>query len=508
MMYSLRSFDEMHIWIEFSEANEIDRHREVCQKFGHTIKKLDWSNWSKFQMSEKDFVEILNSMPNLEILHLSSWRSDFLKMNSPQLKLMKLKQVDIIDCQPFIMELLIEKLPPNILMELHVNGFKYADEIWIKFTSKQTSIQVLDIDGEHFNARPFIDLKLKRLKCVLQHNDTPSNQRLFLIDLIRSQQQLTHFDALIDRDFAFSFINDEIFRELCKLKYLECLKINIDAISPDVIQNISCLKNLNALELKTNIISTLQVFNELSLIRNSSMESMIFHMWSFEIPAQIYRNFGENFTNLKSLTITLGTWHKLNFYMETFPNLKSLNIRFGEANNTMEFEQAYDDDGQIHTKMTSLKLQFWGNAPINVQMFIKMRNSFPNLESLDIDSNFPFTQECLNALVNNIHKLRSLRIGSIKVKSNEEFDNEKIELLRSFSQKLRHCKLNLINVLDHFFRFHRGHERRRFGETEHDVDFSFQPLEDALRCDFKISSYSMSNIRTYNHMILEAGKQH
>jgi uncharacterized protein YifE (UPF0438 family) len=43
-----RVFDTMHVFVEFKNADDVTLLKEIYQKHGKSVKKLDWSNWSSY----------------------------------------------------------------------------------------------------------------------------------------------------------------------------------------------------------------------------------------------------------------------------------------------------------------------------------------------------------------------------------------------------------------------------------------------------------------------------
>lgn len=487
--------------MDFQTDEDAKLLSDVFQRHGSTVEKLDWINWSSYKFKQEDVVRMLNSMPNLANLRLSSWREEFEGSAGPSLKLMNLKRLEIEECDGFLLTALAQALPENVLEEFSMKGVRVSNETLKNFLSRQKSIKRLDFDGEFDDAGIFSGLKLTHLSCLSWENEALPGQRSFLKKLLQSQPGLVSLNTLEQRDYAFNFVNGEVFQEIVSMKQLETLKINVDGISSADIRGIALLSNLKNLELKTNRESSLEAFRELSLIKTSPLAHLVLHLWTFEIPAETYKHLGENF-RLKSLEITLGTWHKVNFFIESFPTLESLSIRFGEANNPVELSEAYIDDGKSHLNMKQLKLHFRGNELADAAMVTKMIKSFPNLIYLDLQSKVPFTSAFFREIASNLSKIKVLKLREISVRNNETFPPETIQSLKELSRKLTYCSLDLRNV-----------QMVDFGGPQFDQDidgenrnFTFQPLIDALKDDFEMQSSSMANIRIYNILTLTSGR--
>lgn len=510
-MNSKRLFDAMNVYLEFKNVDDVTLMKDVYQKYGKGIKSLEWCNWSQFVLNEKDIVDMLNFMPNLEELNLSSWRLKFTVQEGTKLNLPKLKKLEISDCDSFIVDFLAKNLPVNVIETLTIKGTTIPNQALNSFVEKQTTIKSLNFTrGNFFNAEVFQCLKLSELRFILTENESPSSQRPHLKALIQSQPALKSLDTLSDCDFSFDFVNDEIFQEITKLRNLETLKINIDAVSSDAIQSITKLKSLRTFDAKTNRDISLETFKELSLLK-LPLEHLVLQLWSFEIPAETYQNYGNNFNALKSLKITLGTRHQINFFIESFPNLESLSVRFGEANNTVDLATVFskEDTLRIHENMKNLNLEFVGGKPVACETFLKLVNSFPHLEKLKIFSSFSFSAEFFNILASNLNEIKSLTINGINVEDEEEFTPEVVESFKALARKLSHCSLHLScvrNAMGAFFMMPED-PSLPLEPMKKERSFSFAPLRLALKDYFKLKESNFSNIRHHYNLNLSIGKE-
>ena len=493
-----RLFNSMNVYLEFENDEDVNFLKEVLKTHGQNVKTLEWTNWSKFVLKHDDVIEIFGLLPNLEELQLSSWSVEFLKPDGSAenvLNLRNLKKLEFSHCDDFIVDFMVNFLPKNIIQQLKIDEYTKSGDSVRNLIGNQQSIVNLDIEGYGFSKAVFSSLKLTHLRCVSRDSETPLEQQTFLKALIASQPGLKFLDTLSDRDFSYNFVNDEIFQEITKCHFLESLKINIDGVSATAIRDIKKLEKLNYLELKTNVETSLEVFEEFSL-QKLPLEHLYLHLWGFEIPQQTYKQFGENF-NLKSLKIKLGTWHQINFFIESFPSLESLSIRFGEANNTVELSRVFSgEDLKIHEKIKSLNLTFWGGELITCEKLLKLLSSFPNLEKLKITSKFPFSSEFFNILSTSLRHIKSLEILGIAVDDEEKFSSEVIESLKTVARKLEYCNFIIQYKKDLFF-----------GENvQNAYKFTFEPLM-VLKDVFKINEATRSNIRLMKHLTLISGKE-
>jgi hypothetical protein len=445
-MNTQRIFDSLDVHIDFQSAEDVILLKDVYQRHGETVKILEWSNWSNFMLNEDDVAEMLNWMPNLEELELSSWRVELGKTEtSPKMRLnlTKLKILEVSDCKNFMVEFLNAHLPENVLKKVKIQRLSVESDVLKRFLDDQQSIEALDIsEGEFLDPEVFQSLKLKHLRCVPYDTDSPAEQRAFMKELIRSQPALTLLDTLSLHDYLFNIVDDEVFHEITECQQLATLKINIDKVPPASVRKIEKMKKLVSLLLPGET----------------------------KISQEIFRQFAENF-NLKSLTAQNGVCHDLNFFIETFPNLEKLSVQY----------IIFMDDSKIHSKLK--KLDIHSNETTSEQHLSRILSCFPNLSVFKVNSSLWFSVDLIRFLSSDVKNVEILEISWIWVNTDEKFPSEIIESLKKMSKKFKHCKLSLINV-------QAGRRSRTIGET----DFSFEPLKKALEDHFRFNEVAMCNI--------------
>lgn len=419
------------------------------------------------------------------------------------IKLSNLKSIEVSECGEFILEFLAKSLPDNTLETFKEARVRDGDANFSALIAKQKSIKHLDISGMDFKSfAPLQELKLEKLRAVIYKSEEKHAEQVeFIKNLISSQTSLTSLDLLDDSAYSHSFVDDAIFAEIVKLTNLETLIISVDGISQ--ISGFEGLSKLKDLHLKTNNEKSLAIFKELSAISNDSIERLTLNMWTFEIPTETYEAFGENYKNLKSLKITLGTKHKINFFAKALPNVEELSIRFGESNNTVEFSQAFESStGVRNENLKSLDLNLWGGELIDSASFFEMLGSFPNLDKLKISSKFPFCGDFFNQLSEKVGNINVVKLSLIEIRNNEKFEASTTDALKALAAKVKFAKLTFRNVQHCDFGGGVGE-----GNDGEDSSFTYKPLIDALEGVYKACESSMANIRVMNDLVLTAGSE-
>ncbi|XP_070496622.1 uncharacterized protein [Chironomus tepperi] len=500
------TIEEFDIWLEIENEDDLQKLKRLFSEKGANVKKLIWSNWSKYELSAADVAAMISNLPQLKVVQFSSWNTELTgETTVGSLELPNLCCLEINECGNFIFDFLSAALPDNKLKCLKIKGVNEVDAKLSEFVKKNLNLKKLDICGGDYSTLDSLkELKLERLRCILYENkDDTDSQRAFLKGLIASQTELKSLDLLNDMDYSFSFVDDSIFAEICALSQLETLLINVDDISVEGIKSISNLKSLKTVEFKTNRDRSLPVFQEFSSIKNTSLENLVLRLWSFDIPAETYTALGANYENLKSLRITLGTRHKISFFVGALPNLESLSIKFGEANNPVEFSNVFDGDEDVkNTNLKKLRLDFWGSEKIDSEKFFKLLDVFENLEYLEIKSKFPFTADFVNQLTEKLNTIKVLKLVSFAISNNETFGAEIVDAFKQLRTKLRYANLTFLNLQQHDF----GQELNE-GEQGVSHSFTYEPFVEALKGVYTANECGFANIRIHNNLVLTAGDE-
>lgn len=466
-------------------SQKIELVRKVFDVYGKQAKKLKWSN--SLKLSPSDVVDALNLLPNLETLEFSEWPEKFYSGGKiGELKAKNLKSLEVEDTN---LKFLAEILPKNSIEFLKMENVK---DLYLKFFESQKNIKTLVLRGDfHKFGKCFKVLKLEKFVNILENypKEVLNESSKFLDSFLASQAELKEIQLATDNSYGSKLINDQLLAKISQISNLESLFMSFDGISK--INSMKNLKNLKRLSLVSNYIEKIEVFRQLSEIKLNSIEILMLHLW-FEIPSEFYQNFAQNFPNLKSLKISLHTYHKINFYAQTFPNLEEISVHFGEANLNTNFSNVFETEtGIFNEKIKKANWSFGGGENVKIEEFIEMLKMFPNLENLSISSNFPVNHEYIEKLTENLGKIKILKLRSFSTKSDEKFPQEFKDSLKNLAGKLKFISLN----------FHHA------GKVMHNTKFSFDPFEKEMGEFFRTNSHGFCNNRTHLFLELTAGRE-
>jgi hypothetical protein len=491
--------------MDFETVDELEKK---YRSIGPKITKLIWNGRREKIFGIDKLDDVFSLMPNLKHLNLRFWNGNAIIGGREMKEIVNLKKLKTLELSHFdamAFKVLSQALPANLLNHFIVDN-NYPEEDFIKFFTKQKLIRNVELNGNFTNVKVFEELKLEKFTNDFIDDDFPLEQRKFLNALVKQQPQLLEMN-LLSSDYVYKFIDDEVFGEICKLQKLKSLRFNIDGITETGIKQISQSTNLKTLEVMTNNIRSLETFKGLSEVELPALKSLVLRLWDFNLPQEIYQNFAKNCINLKSLKITLGNQQTLNFFMTTFPSLESLEIRFGESNKKISFDQAYNDDGQQNVNLKELSIMFTDEENIHTEKFMIMLKAFPNLEKMEIISQFPFTSKFLTKLYENIGSIKDLTLQKFQIGCDEKFPNEIVQIVKKIFDKLERFEINFRNSVKHTTL---GNLclMKTSGKLELEIfnKFSYRPIIDALKDEFVIESDGYSNIQTVNWLKIEKAK--
>lgn len=506
--FSWRKFDVVRIELSELSVRDVCRLKNILEFHGATVKNLELIITSSSGMSESDFIEILNYMPMLHQLKMVIWERSLILDNSALqrglLYLFHLKKLEFFGSATTVLKILTHSLPRHTLVDFKFDGKQYLFHIWNNFINTQLAIKKLDLSGHFNDAQPFRKLQLTHLRVVFRDEYSKSYQN-FLKNFIKSQPELSELDLLCLTHCRCMKANSDVLNDICQLKNLKSLKLNIDEISSWKIQTVSQLRNIKTLELDAICESSLSTVGKLSLINNFEVENLAFKFTKYEISSTFYKQIGRNFQNLKSLEVSFDVKHKINFFMKNFPNLDSLKVVYGES---VVFADVYDDDGLTNLKWKKLSLRLDEKKIIKIDLFFKMRIALPNLVKLEIYSKFPFSSAFLYELTGNIHGIKSLCIGSFSVRNVEKFPDLVIEVLKHLRRKLRFTKIILRNIQN----LSRNsvaitNDPRHESCDARDPMFTYLPLVNSLRDFYDIKAIKKGQHKIYRNLELTHGSE-
>lgn len=375
------------------------------------------------QLSESHVFSILECIPEVQDivirnLHVSSSQS---RENFPsELNLHKLKKLSI-DYSSFDSPAMLNRIPQDIIDEL-VFTFESPDEkVYQNFFNRQKNIKKLEIFEN--NEIKFEHLELEHIKISSSIN---------FAEMIASQPKLRYVD------FAITWIDDEVFAQLCNLKHLQVLKTLVDQVSCHQFKSLNELVELKELRLDSHTPSDSGFLYELSMMKLQHLEKLTLLCTERKILEEIIIQMSNSFIRMKHIELINRSINIIGTILESFANLESLLLDFfaifGAPDDILSISDDFKHLNLKQLVITNINI----NESENTKALLKLINVCPNLERIILSKlTLITTEEFVEILVNHPN-LTKLSIDSDDFCFNEDV----IFAILNYGSKLDHIRLN------------------------------------------------------------------
>lgn len=400
----------------------------VIKKFGPRLKKFKL--WNSIQskaseISERQLCGILENMPLLETFifkNINVRKSEGIDKREFNLK--KLHSM-VLDYCLFDTTTVLLKFPENSIRELTFT-FECNDETpFQEFFNRQRNIKKL----EHFENE-----KISFEHLELEHLKISSNCNFPL--LIQQQPHLKYLD------FAITWVTDDTFEEVCKLKHLKVLRTLIDLISMRVFLNLKNMPQLKELRLDSHSSYDMGYLQELSLMKGMRFEKLTFIFSERKINSEIIIQMANNFHNLKHVEIINRSISILDTFIQYFPRLESILLDyfavFGAPNDNLVISS--ENEEFRHENLKQLVVTYVNvNEAENTIALLRVVQICVNLERIMLSKLINFTN-------NNLHEILVSHplITHLSIETDEKmiFNEDTFETIMTYGKKLKYFRLN------------------------------------------------------------------
>lgn len=400
--------------------------KQIFTKFEVTAKKLVWSDCN---FDNKDVIDLLNRLPNLEELIINDSKLKGGDEFESELKLTKLKSIVMSNTCPTMTNFFGRYLPKNILK--HFEEYSDSRALPKDFNAiiqNQSNINKLIIFCPRNTKFPLLDnLRLTHLNLRLG----PANVKLPAI--IQNQPHLVdvRLESTIDYGPAF--------KQICRLEKLEHLTIDITVTSPALFkENIHKLAKLKSLDVSSNDGGTIcrRIIEDLGHYQSDRLERLTLNLHKNTLTSAIIIRMSENFPSLKYFDCNLNN-DENDFCATILCNFKNLETFKIEFNGNIESNFNFTQKNVKKVHLTLHVLNGFGEM---------IRNNFldalPNLEMLFLKSlKTPMQHGLIDKLVHH-PKLKSLYIDFHIVDSRTVIDQ--LSDLLKLLKKLDHAKISFL----------------------------------------------------------------
>lgn len=414
------------------ESHVTEKLKRILEKYRHDITSLSIYN---SKLPESQFIELLSVHANLEKLLLYDVSFSATEKDNVQLYLPNLKSLNIQLCNIIISRTIL-RIPRDTLRCLSINNLVLDPQTIKRILNSQRLIKELEFDPYFIDPALTKGLVFTKLKLM-------SNRHI--IPIIKDQSQL------ISLDLSKAHISDADFLEICRIKHLKILKLWIDKISCDLLENleqISCLEELaiNYERLEVEYIATLA---KLCL---NKLETLKIEFPKLKIFSENFIAISLNCPNVKKLVINCQSIGVIGTIIENFKQLQSLSFLCDSdsvkvvnfpVNNFVNsnLKELYLYDDQFNNPA---KEQFQSTATI----LSLINQTMPNLKRLKIINIISMDTAALNVIFSNKSNLSHVHIDDISI--NVTIDESYLKILTQVAYKLDYIELNkvLIDIND------------------------------------------------------------
>jgi len=401
------------------------RLERILQKYGGDLKKLKIhsSIQSKSsEISEQQLFRILQLTPNIEefIFRNVFVQSSHISLTQQELDLHKLRKL-VLDYCFFETSQILNSIPQGLLTELVFTFDQIDEKIFQNFFNRQFNIKRLEILENS-------ELKFEHLQ--LDHIKISSD--IDFAQLIRSQPLLQYVD------FAITWVNDDVFAELSKLKHLKTLRTLVDPVSCRMLRSLEEIRTMKHLRLDSHSSHDVGHLSELSMMKELNLEKLTLVVTERKIPDEILIQISNSFKRLKEIEIINRSILIIRTLVEHFPQLESIVVDFyaifGAPNDVLVV-----DESVTNTKLKQLVItNIDSHEEVNTKAILKLLGTCRSLEKVMLSKLSEFTNEDFRSILERLLKLTHL---SLEI-DDFEFNDETIESLKLHGRKLQHLRLS------------------------------------------------------------------
>lgn len=302
-------FDDIKIInIRNPKNHVIQRLQEILSKFNLNVKRLEI--WSSI-IREEDLLKLLNIPTKIE--EILFYDVEFCNEDDEELledlKLHNLKRWKFHLCNVITPKILL-KIPGDVLKSIIIENCIIDQETLRKIFNQQNCLEELEFDPYFVDPVTMKNLKLNNLKLMCNRRVT---------EIIRNQLQLQSLDL------SKAHVGDSEFLEICKLFQLKSLKLWIDRISWEVLENLGNLTNLNEISLSYDRLE-IEYIRNISRIKLKNVRKLKLKYPRLKITAENFAEISTNMVNIQYLHISNQSIGVVGALLQNFKNLDTLII--------------------------------------------------------------------------------------------------------------------------------------------------------------------------------------
>lgn len=210
----------------------IKKVEKILKKHQNNIISIEFSSCT---MRDYEFVSVIDVLTEVE--ELSLYDMEFSETDNPIIDsktLCNISKIKFHLCNVKIPRAILPNISQNVIKNLIIETCIVDQTTLSTIFEKQHEISLLEFDPYYVNSSSLQHLKLQKLKLMCNRH---------VRDILKDQIQV------ISLDLSRAHIGDEEFLRVCELQQLNVLRLWIDRISWENLENLNRLKHITELSL-------------------------------------------------------------------------------------------------------------------------------------------------------------------------------------------------------------------------------------------------------------------
>lgn len=393
----------------------IEKLKEVFEKLALKLTRLEISS---SVLPEQVSISLLNIVLNVE--EISFYDVEFSDESSDaieELNLLKLRKFKFHLCNVKIPKIVL-RLPRCVLQRLSIENCILGPETLKQIFDSQTSVQELEFDPYYVNPSTMEHLKLTSMKLMCNRH---------VAALLTSQSQLQSLDL------SKAHIDDNAFLQICNLNTLRNLRLWIDHVSWELLENLSKLHNLNELHINYDRLEV-EYMRAISRIKMTNIQKLKVKFPRLKISSENFAEMSLNMPIIKHLNISNQSIGVIGALIENFKNLETLII--GVDSDSPEVVD-FSISGVVHDKLKDLCIYSSYNDHKSLKccksILEIVNTSLRNLEKLKLQNVVTLNVDQLSDILTNHQHLTHFFIDG-----EATFDATSVKFLKINGKQLKY----------------------------------------------------------------------
>lgn len=294
--------------VKTPKSHVMQRLHNVFMKFDLKIKRLEiWSS----KLRKTEVIKLLNIIPKTEelLFYDVEFCSDEDGEIVEDLRLQDLKKLKFHLCNVIIPKIILQ-IPCDVLKSVSIENCIIDKETLRKIFNQQNNIEELEFDPYYVDPVSMENLKLVKLKLMCNRH---------VAEIVQDKMQLQSLDL------SKAHIGDNEFLKVCNLINLKCLKLWIDRVSWEILDNLTKLKNVNELSLNYDRLEV-EYTRKISRIKMEKIQKLKIKFPRLKIAAENFAEMSLNMMNIKHLHISNQSIGVIGAVLKNFKNLETFVI--------------------------------------------------------------------------------------------------------------------------------------------------------------------------------------